>query len=297
MSSEALGDRIEIPERWFVLSISYDCVLEAERCTEVMFDLGARSVQEINGKLITHLDPPEDVGDTLKSIESTLKMVLGHEKTCLDYSWQRHEDWSYLWRRGFVAKKISDNLVVTPSWCASPDHDALTVLIDPGMAFGTAEHPTTRGSLRLLEKTVSPGEKMMDVGCGSGILTITAMKLGADNVLSVDNDPYALQATSANLRMNEIAQKVEVRLEEVSSTWLKDSGEWDGIVANIQSDILLSLMSGFRIALRNNGWLILSGIMVDEWPVILENARRFQFKLVGKDTELGWTSACFRSDG
>lgn len=288
----------QTPDRWFVLTISCDSALELERCAEIMLELGATAVEEIDNRLITHLDPPEDVEDALESIRDALQRGSTTAEVSLDYSWQRHEDWSHLWRRGLVAKQISDSLVVQPSWCASPpEHkNVVTVVIDPGMAFGTAEHPTTRGSLRLLEKAISPGESIIDIGCGSGILTITAIKLGASNVISVDNDPYAVEATSANLLMNEIREKADVQLGEVSPAWLKDSSEYGGIIANIQSDVLLALMIGFRSAIRNHGWLILSGIMDSEWPSILSSARDCKFTSIATDTELGWTSAWFKLD-
>jgi len=280
-----------------VLSVSYASALEAERYSAVMFDFGATAIEDIDGNLITYLAPPTNVENFLKSIRMALNKESGTAEVIVDYSWQRHEDWSHLWKRGFLAKKISEKLVVKPSWCATESQEnVVTVVIDPGMAFGTAEHSTTRGSLRLLEKAMSPGEKIMDVGCGSGILTITAMKFGANQVLSVDSDPYAVEATVANLHRNEIVDKVSVQLRKVSRSWLEKNGEWEGIVANIQSDVLLSLISGFRNALVSQGWLVLSGIMADEWASILRCAEDSKFTLRDVDAEKGWISAWFESD-
>jgi ribosomal protein L11 methyltransferase len=297
MAQNNSGGFTPVPDCWFVLSIPYSSVLEAEKYSAVMFDFGATAVEETDCNLKTYLAPPENVADCLKSIRMALNKVSETGEVVLDYSWQRHEDWSHFWRRGFSAKKISEKLVVKPSWCATEDQEnVVTVVIDPGMAFGTAEHATTRGSLRLLEKAMSPGEKIMDVGCGSGILSIVAMKFGANQVLGVDSDPYAVETTLANLHRNEITDNVSVQMRKVSRSWLENNGEWEGIVANIQSDVLLSLISGFRNALVGQGWLILSGIMVDEWACILSCAENADFTLRDVDTEKGWISAWFESN-
>jgi len=287
-----------VPDSWLVLSVSCRSALELEKCSGVMFDFGATAVEEINGDLITYFLPPDNLGNFLKLIRMDLNKGLEIEEMFLAYSWQRHEDWSHLWKRGFLPKKISKKLVVKPSWCATESQeDVVTVVIDPGMAFGTAEHPTTRGALRLVEKALSPGQKIMDVGCGSGILTIAAIRLGASHVLSLDSDPYAIEATSANLQRNGIVEKVNVQLEKASQSWLENNGEWEGIVANIQSDTLLPLIDGFKNALNKQGWLVLSGIMADEWTSILSRTEECKFNMRGMDAEKGWISAWFELDG
>ncbi len=134
----------------------------------------------------------------------------------LSWSWQPQGDWESVWRHGLGSRKLTDRIVVTPSWCRPEAEElaegrAVVVVVDPGMAFGTAEHGTMRGALRLLDCALSPGESLLDAGCGSAILAITASILGADHVLAVDLDPYATEAAGENVRRNQVSERVTIR--------------------------------------------------------------------------------------
>ena len=172
------------PERWLALSVDRISPMESELLVEPLLGLGARSVQEVEGRLITYVAPPVDLEAFVKRAQDVLREATGLDHVTLTWGWQEHQDWSVLWRQGLGPITITDRLVVTPSWCdAEVPEGAVLVTIDPGMAFGTAEHETTRGALRLMDRALSPGERLLDAGCGSAILAISAALLGAHRVL------------------------------------------------------------------------------------------------------------------
>lgn len=280
------------PDRWLVLSISFDNPLTVDLLVEPLIALGAQGVQEVDGRLITYLPPVVEPELFVRETEASLRVASGLNDLLLDWSWQEHEDWALLWRRGLEPRKITDRLVVTPSWCDVEVEEGVTVVvIDPGMAFGTAEHATTRGVLRLLDRSLRKGQAVLDVGCGSGILAITAACLGARRVLSVDLDPYACEAARKNASSNQVDGQVLVEAATVTSTWLCEHDSFDGILANIQTAVLVPLLKGFAKATKS--WLILGGITEVEWPFVVREAESFGFALQAVNAEQGWRSGWF----
>ena len=234
----------------------------------------------------------------LRQARETLREATGLHDMALTWSWQEHRDWSVLWKQGLGPRTITDRLVIAPSWCEvqatlEAPVGAVVVTIDPGMAFGTAEHETTRGALRLLDRALSPGEKLLDAGCGSAILAIAAARLGALEVLAVDTDPYACEAARENADVNGVIDSVRVEEVAVTPDWLRGRGPYDGILANIQAGVLVPLLEGFAGALKSGGWLILSGIMEDEWLDVSRSATLLGFELESVDEEGEWRSGWF----
>ena len=166
-------------------------------------------------------------------------------------------DWANAWKQYFKPQRIGKLLVVKPTWedwDAAPD-DVL-IEIDPGMAFGTGLHATTRLCLRALEDTVLPGSSVADVGTGSGILAAAAARLGAADVAAVDIDPLAVRIARENIALNHAASIVSVAESDTPPP-----GTFDIVVANILADIILGMAPTLRDALRPNGTLIASGII------------------------------------
>jgi ribosomal protein L11 methyltransferase len=282
------------PERWLALSVESYAPMAAELLVEPLLGLGARGVQEVEGRLITYLPPPADPEAFVRRTEDALREATGLDELSLTWHWQDHQEWSVLWRQGLGPKRITDRLVVTPSWCeAETPEDVVVVTIDPGMAFGTAEHETTRGALRLLDRALSPGEKLLDAGCGSAILAISAARLGAHHVLGVDIDPYACEAARENMAVNSVTESVEIEAGTVTPDWLDGRGPFDGILANIQPGVLIPLLESFAGALRLGGWLILSGITEEEWLSVSRAAELHGLELEDVDAEGEWRTGWF----
>ena len=266
--------------------------MASELLVEPLLGLGARGVQEVEGRLITYLHPPADPEAFVRRAQDALREATGLDHLALTWHWQDHREWSVLWRQGLGPRRITDRLVVTPSWCEAEVPDgAVVVTIDPGMAFGTAEHETTRGALRLMDRALSRGERLLDAGCGSAILAISAIRLGARHVLAVDIDPYACEASRENAAL--IADSIEIQRVSVTPAWLGGLAPLDGILANIQTGVLVPLLEGFAGALTPGGWLILSGIMGEEWSGVLRSAALLSFRLEDVDAEGDWRTGWF----
>ncbi len=289
-----------IPDRWYVLSVVLPSEGDHGLLSEGLVHLGGRAVEERDGRLVTYLPPPDDPEGFVVMATRTLEAFSGITPLSLAWSWQAHEEWEELWKRGLGPRRVTKRIVVTPTWCgpdAPGSEEEVSVLLDPGMAFGTAEHATTRGSLRLLDGTLTVGERIADVGCGSGILSIAAAKLGASEVLAFEMDPYACHAARENVQANGVEKVVRIQQCRMTLDDLSRLGPLDGLVANIESGVLRPLLPGFREALEPGGWLIVSGILREECQDMQEAASRQDLSLEVEDVEGEWWSARFRRSG
>ncbi|MEX0979841.1 MAG: 50S ribosomal protein L11 methyltransferase [Gemmatimonadota bacterium] len=261
---------------------------------EALIALGGRAVTEFAEGFTTHLPEPPDAEAFVAEARERLVALTGIPSLEVEWAWQSQEDWAEYWKRGLRPRRITDRVTIAPSWDTPPPREGeIVITIDPGLAFGTAEHGTTRGSIRLLDRTLAPGERVLDVGSGSGILAIAAARLGAREVVAVEGDPYATAAAAENLALNGI------EVVEIVETWasvgsLTSRGSFDGIIANIESGVLIPLLSGFAAALAPGGWLIVSGILQTESDDFLRVALPHGFRLEEEDREDEWWSARFR---
>ena len=166
-------------------------------------------------------------------------------------------DWVRATQAQFAPIPIDERLWIVPTWCAPVDSDAINLTLDPGLAFGTGSHPTTRLCLRWLVRELRPGDSVLDYGCGSGILAIAAARLGAGPVVGTDVDPPAIAASRANAHANEIEATF------VLPDGLRDAGPetFDIVVANILANPLVLLAPALARRVRPGGRIVLSGIL------------------------------------
>ena len=172
------------------------------------------------------------------------------------------QNWVQLTQSQFDPIRVSERLWIVPSWHETPDPAAVNLILDPGMAFGTGSHPTTRLCLEWLERNVSPGCRLLDYGCGSGILAIAAARLGAGSVAGVDIDPQAVEAARANAERNGVTALFADSAQPVA-------GEYDLVVANILSNPLRVLAPAICAHVRSGGRLALSGILREQADEII----------------------------
>lgn len=259
---------------------------------EGLLALGARAAEERDGWLVTAVEEPADFDAFVARARATLRDVAGSDDFDLEVEWRSHEDWAETWKRGLAPRRVTERIMVRPSWTpAPPDAPPVEIVIDPGMAFGTAEHGTTRGCLRLLDRVVRPGDRVLDVGAGSGILAIAAARLGASEVIAIEADSLACEALRENLVHNAVQGHVRCVEAAVGPGDLVALAPVAGVVANIESGPLMALMTGFVGALAPGGWLILSGIMAHEWPTVRVAAEREGLRLRELDEDGEWRSA------
>ena len=166
------------------------------------------------------------------------------------------KDWEREWMENFHPIQFGKRLWICPSWRDIPDPDAVNVMLDPGLAFGTGTHPTTALCLSWLDGLDFTGKTVIDYGCGSGILAIAALKLGAEKAIGIDIDPQALQASQANAERNQVSDKLSLYLPEDAP-----DTQGDIVVANILAGPLKELAPGIISRVKEDGLLALSGLL------------------------------------
>jgi len=200
------------------------------------------------------------------------------------------DNWEIAWRQFFKPRRIGKRFVVRPTWEefeSSPDD--LVIVLDPGQAFGTGDHPTTRLCLELMETISIEGSKVVDIGCGSGILSVGACLLGARKVLAIDIDPIAVEVAKENRELN------GVEFEAYAGEGLNGlKGDWDVAISNIISATLVRIANDVRDVLLDGGRWVVSGVIVDNWPDVRMAAEKAGFEFVEKREEDGWVAASFK---
>lgn len=189
-------------------------------------------------------------------------------------------DWVRLTQAQFDPIRISERLWIVPTWHTPSDPSAINIALDPGLAFGTGSHPTTRLCLRWLDSNLRGGERVLDYGCGSGILAIAAMKLGADSAVGVDVDTQAVQASRDNAAANQISADFHLP-EQVTPT------RYDIVVANILTNPLRALAPLLADATQTGGRIVLSGILAEQADEVARIYAHW-FDMAQAVTEDGW---------
>lgn len=240
--------------------------------------------------------PAADPAATAEAI-ATVETALGHlsafglrpigELTTREV---HEDDWATAWKRHFPVLRLGRRLVIRPTWRRHrPARDEVVVTLDPGMAFGTGLHPTTRLSLIALERVADAGAastlgRVLDVGCGSGILSIAAAQLGAGRVLGLDIDPIAIEATVANVRRNHLSRRIRARRGSLPSR----EPAFDLVLANLVASVLIDLASALAAELRAGGRLIAAGIFVDREADVRAAFDTAGLRVEGRDADGDW---------
>jgi len=176
------------------------------------------------------------------------------------------KDWEREWMDNFHPIKFGNRLWVCPSWRDIPDPAAVNVMLDPGLAFGTGTHPTTALCMQWLDATIQPEQTVVDFGCGSGILGIAALKLGAKRVIGVDIDPQAIEASTANAKRNHVEGQIELYLPQNQP----QDFQADVVVANILAGPLAELKNIISAYVKPGGKLALSGILESQAQSVID---------------------------
>jgi ribosomal protein L11 methyltransferase len=221
-------------------------------------------------------------------------LKIGPEKVIL--SKVRREDWAESWKRHFKPIEIGNVLLVKPSWSKKlPRKNQAVVVLDPGLSFGTGQHPTTAFCLRALARhqTNRPRWSFLDMGTGSGILAIAAAKLGYSPVYAFDFDPEAVRVARANARSNGVNNKLRMARADVTKLPVHPARQYDLICANLISTLLISEGRRLVAQLNRGGTLVLAGILKTEFSQVRKVFAELGLKLAGRKTEGEWCSGSF----
>ena len=281
------------PDRWLVLTVHAPADEAGGAIAEGLIALGGTAIVEETDGWSTYLPPPDDPETFIDEARETLCAHAPGAELRLSWRWEPNEDWMVAWRRGLRPRRVGERLIVAPTWTepeAGPED--IVLWIDPQMAFGTGEHASTRGVLRLLEASIRPGDRVLDVGTGSGILAIAACRLGASHVLAVESDPVAIPTARENLERNGVAEAVTLENALVDHAYLDalGPGSVDLIVANVLSGVLIPLLPAFRRVLAPAGRAILGGILTTEADRVVAAAEAVGFDVAREDVEDEWWS-------
>lgn len=283
------------PERWIVLLVRTADPELLPLAAEVLVGEGSWAVQEAEGGVLTYIPAPADPEAYVAGIRALLTAELPAD-AAPEVTWrlQENEDWARKWKDGLAPRRVTDRLVVKPTWTEWEAEPGQIVLdVDPQMAFGTGEHATTRGCLRLLDSVVREGDRVLDVGSGSAILAIAAVRLGAREAVAVEYDPDANLNARENVEQNGVVGRVEIVEAMADPPLLREMGRFDLLLANILSSVIRPLLPAFRESLggSSDGRLIVSGILRTEHADVVRDAEAAGFRVERVDEEEEWWSA------
>ena len=213
----------------------------------------------------------------------------------IDFYEYDEEDYQNSWKKYLYPEKVSDKFVVKPTWREyKPEENELVIELDPGRAFGTGSHPTTSLCLKIMEENIKPGNSVIDVGTGSGILMIAAEKLGATDIYGTDIDELAVEATKENLELNSISSDIaKVYLGDLISV-VKDK-QFDVVVANILADVILLLLRDIFKVVKKDGLIIFSGIIEDKLPEIIKQVEEKGLKILEIKKDKEWRALLIKA--
>lgn len=250
-----------------------------------VFDFGHEDV-----RVIGYFSSEEDINEKISEIEKRLDYVKSLELDTgtleIFKKEVKQENWENEWKKYFNVQKVSDSIVIKPSWEKyTPKTGEKIIDIDPGMAFGTGTHETTRMCINAIEKYMNKGDSLIDIGCGSGILSIAAVHLGAKKVIAVDLDKLAVKVSKENVDLNGFSNTIDVRYGDLTDVIDEKA---DVIVANIIADIIAKLSENIADFMKDGGYFISSGIINDKKDFVISKLKENNFDIIEENNDGEW---------
>ena len=256
--------------------------IDRDAVSASLFEAGAMGVQELNDTLLTQVASQSEADALVHAV------LVQHPDARATTEPLPDVDWSEEWKRGIHAQRLG-SLTVAPPWLAHGLDPACTIIIEPAMAFGTGEHATTRGVVRLLESVIRRGDHVADLGAGSAVLAIAAAKLGASRVAAIELDHDAIENAEQNVVRNGVADRVSV-IEGDAAMLLPLVAPVRVVTANIISSVLVELLPLIGLALDTDGRAILSGILAAERDEMVCVIGDSGWRIEAEDSEDIWWS-------
>ena len=283
MSATAGGGAEQREPRGGWLSVRVRPGVNRESVVAALFSVGAQSVQEDGEELVTLL------ADTTAADVVTCAVLAASPDAHVETAPAPPVDWTERWKESIHAQDLGA-VVIAPPWLAEGVDPARAVIIEPGMAFGTGEHASTRGVARLLASIVRIGDRVADLGAGSAVLSIAAVKLGAAHAVAIEIDPDAIANAEQNVVLNGVGDRVTV-LEGDAAQLLPLVAPARLVVANIISSVVVSLLATIADSLTEDGEAILGGILHDERSDMIGTLAAAGWTVTREDHEDVWWSA------
>ena len=265
--------------------------IDLKSCYGDLIDESILNADKTVASVSVYLPDGTDLAKTLEFLQD--RLALAGISSNPELSGVDEEDWANAWRQYYKPIKIGEKLVIVPAWEKyEPKEGELIVRMDPGMAFGTGDHETTRLVIRLLEDYVKPGFRVLDVGCGSGILAICASRLGAGECLACDIDPTAVRVAKENVRDSGLTN-----IECFQSDLLRgvdDSKPFDLITANIVADIIIRMTPDVGRYMHKDTVLLASGIITPRADDVISAMEAHGFKILARLEENDWCALAIK---
>lgn len=266
---------------------------ETEIITGLLWQLDISGINEEKDHLVVFAAENSEA-DTIKisSILAGLKSENILKSFTVEENLLEDRNWNEEWEKGIQVVEVDEKIVIKPSFRDySPKEGQMIITIDPKMSFGTGDHQTTQIVIKLIEKYLLAGSSVLDVGSGTGILSIAAVKLGADSAVAVDIDEWCLLNGLENCRLNNVEDKIDIRQCEISDV---EEKKFDFILANINKNILLEIKDEIRKRLAPDGILILSGLLFSDENDIRNHYEPAGFKMIEKMQMKEWIGLVFK---
>ena len=229
---------------------------------------------------------PEKIAVIKEKIRNLTEFGLSIGSGTVELSNVNQEDWESAWKQYFKPVHVTDRIVVKPEWEEySPQEGEIVIEIDPGMAFGTGTHETTSMCINQIEKNLKAGDRVIDIGSGSGILSMAAVLLGAEKATGVDLDPVAVRVALENVELNNLQDKIEILHGNLTDVIREKA---DIVVANIMADIILILLEDVREFIKDDGMFISSGIIQEKRAAVEARLLEKNFSIVEVETKGEW---------
>ena len=229
---------------------------------------------------------PEKIAVIREKIRNLTEFGLSIGSGTVELSNVNQEDWESAWKQYFKPVHVTDRIVVKPEWEEySPQEGEIVIEIDPGMAFGTGTHETTSMCINQIEKNLKAGDRVIDIGSGSGILSMASVLLGAEKATGVDLDPVAVRVALENVELNNLQDKIEILHGNLTDVIREKA---DIVVANIMADIILILLEDVRAFIKDDGLFISSGIIQEKRAAVEARLLEKNFSIVEVETKGEW---------
>jgi ribosomal protein L11 methyltransferase len=285
-----------VPSSWLQVSVRADPAA-FDTVANFLIERGSPGVHIKKDEIQAYFVHSQDDASIRKDIQRFLLGINGlypPQERSLRWRVFKDRNWNSAWRRFFVPQKVGKTFLVTPPWATLPIfRHRLVITIEPGMAFGTGTHATTRGCLEFIEKLAPSlqgrGFRALDVGTGSGILAIALAKSGAQRVLAVDVDPVALKVARRNLRCNGVEKKVSLSGAKLSGI----KALFPVVVANLTAETINDQAMALKKRVAPRGFLILSGILNSETEKVIKEFAG-DFKVIGRKRKKEWVTLLLR---